>query len=261
MPIMKVDDWYSKNLLDIIFEKGLSLNTSPASYFFDQIYAPIRTPTASGMPDSYTYQPVGFTYGEVADIYAAHYGGNFWPERYEDAAELNAAIADYKCKILQRIVAILTENTLKYKKLIELQGYSWCPLWNVDGTELHATIEQHADEVTNTGTDTTTDRSVAPYDSSTMKKQYSDHTTGTAANNVRTVSHTQSAHSVAASDNAFGESLTGGDIYHAEKTVRQGNIGVTQTSALIENARSVLRWCILEEFFRDINKVLLIGIY
>lgn len=259
MQRMRISEWHKKNCLDLAFQQGLSLGTSPATYFFDHIYAPIRLPTASGMPDNYQYIDIGFTYSQISDIYNTKFSGNFWPEWFEDTADMTDAIYNYRCLVVDRLMSVLMENEYKYKKLIELQGFSWNPLWNVDGTELHATIEQHANEETKTDTDQTVTHKVAPYDSTDLKTQSEDKTSGTGTNNKRVVSHIQDAHSVAAADNAFGEALTGGDIYHAEKTVRQGNIGVTQTGALIREARSVLNWNILGEYFRDINKVLLIG--
>lgn len=260
-PMMKVDEWNRKNLLTIAFENGLSYMSTPRTYFFDHIYAPIRLPTGSGMPDSYTYLDIGFSYSEIASIYAAKFGGCYWPEWYKDSTEFAAAVAEYRSKIVERLISVLRENEYKYNKLIELQGFAWNPLWNVDGTELHATIEQHAKETVSTGTNLTVERSAYPYDSASAKKQYQDKTSGSAAQNTRETAHTQDAHSVAAEDNAFGEALSGGDIYHAEKTVRQGNIGVTKSSELIRDARGILRWSILEEYFRDINKVILIGIF
>lgn len=259
--MMRVEEWRKKGLLNIAFEKGLSYNTVPATYFFDSIYAPIRLPTASGMPAGWTYQPVGWTYSDIADIYGMRFGGNFWPQWFKDAADLNAAISAYECMAVETIVSTLHLNELKYKKLIELQGYSFNPLWNVDGTELHSTIEQHADETERTNTDFTSTSSAAPYDSATFKDAAQTRDSGTATNNYRKKEHTQTAHAVAATDNAFGEALSGGDVYHAEKTVRQGNIGVTKTTELIDSARASLEWSLLNVFFEDLNKNLLIGIF
>ena len=63
------------------------------------------------------------------------------------------------------------------------------------------------------------------------------------------------------SNDAFENSADNSDIYHAEKRVREGNIGLTKTTELIESARSTLRWTVLDELFKDINEVLLIGLY
>lgn len=245
----------------MIFEKGLSDGGSPANYFFNTIFAPIRTPTAAGMPATDQYIPVGWSYSEIASIYGNAFSGNFWPQYFDDLAALNAAIAAYECEAVDRMQDIIAENAYKYQKLIELQGYAWNPLWNVDGEELHSTIEQHAEEKETTATDYTSTTSRKPYDSTTWQDAERRTDSGTAAGNVRTRTHTQDAHSVSAEDNAFGETITGGDIYHAEKTIRRGNIGLTQTTQLIENARRALDYSVLRPFFDDLNKQLLIGIF
>ena len=66
---------------------------------------------------------------------------------------------------------------------------------------------------------------------------------------------------VDARDTAFGQALKGADKMHVEKLIRQGNIGVVSTVALLAEARENFRFSIIDEFFRDINKVILIGIY
>lgn len=66
---------------------------------------------------------------------------------------------------------------------------------------------------------------------------------------------------VLAKDTAFGQALTGADKMHVEKLIRQGNIGVVSTVQLLAEARENFRFNILDEFFRDINKVILIGTY
>ncbi len=259
--MMRIEEYRKKHLLNPIFEKGLSLNTSPATYFFDRIYTPIRLPTASGMPPDWTYLPCGFSYSQVADIYAARFAGNFWPQRFEDVAALNAAIAAYDCTAVNRMVAILEQYEVKYKKLIELQGYAWNPMYNVDGETLRAHIEQHAQETETQSSKNTRTVSRQPYDSTAWKNAEKTEDEGTAADNTRTRTHTQDAHAVSADDNAFGEALTGGDIYQAEKELRRGNIGVTKTTELIEAARKTLSWSVLNEFFKDLNEILLIGIF
>lgn len=71
----------------------------------------------------------------------------------------------------------------------------------------------------------------------------------------------ESDYVVLAKDTAFGQALTGADKMHVEKLIRQGNIGVTETTTLLNHARDYLSFNVLDEFFRDINKVILIGTY
>lgn len=262
MPMMRVKEWQNLGILSDAFSFGMKLTTSPSTtYLFQHIYAPIRTPTATGMPDSVTYEDIGLSTSEVARIYLTRFGANFWPEVWSEAAAFRIAAEAHKSEVVERMIYTIKEHLYKYHRLIELQGYSWNPLWNVDGEELHSTIEQHADETTETGTDITDTRSATPYDSTSWKDAEKLHRQGTAANNKQTRKHVQDAHSVSADMNAFGEALSAGDRYFAERTVRRGNIGVTKSTELIEAARETLRWNILEEFFRDINKVLLIGTF
>lgn len=75
------------------------------------------------------------------------------------------------------------------------------------------------------------------------------------------VNGSETDYAVKASDTAFGDALTGGDKMHVEKIIRRGNIGVTKTTELIEDARKALSYIILDEFFKDINKVILVGLY
>lgn len=60
---------------------------------------------------------------------------------------------------------------------------------------------------------------------------------------------------------AFGNTVTGGDIYHNEKKVRHGNIGVTKTTELINDAIETYRSNLLQEFFADLNKVALVRLF
>lgn len=66
---------------------------------------------------------------------------------------------------------------------------------------------------------------------------------------------------VDARDTAFGQALKGADKMHVEKLIRHGNIGVTKTTELIEDARKTLSYSIVQEFFNDINEVILVGVW
>lgn len=66
---------------------------------------------------------------------------------------------------------------------------------------------------------------------------------------------------VDARDTAFGQALKGADKMHVEKLIRQGNIGVTKTTELIEDARKTISYSIVQEFFNDINEVILVGVW
>lgn len=67
--------------------------------------------------------------------------------------------------------------------------------------------------------------------------------------------------SIAAKDSAFGVALTGPERYYAEKRIRQGNIGVTKSTELLRDQREIVKFNILDEFFKDIEPELIVGLY
>ena len=66
---------------------------------------------------------------------------------------------------------------------------------------------------------------------------------------------------MAAKDSAFGVAIEGAERYYAEKRIRQGNIGITKSTELIESQREVVRYNILDEFFKDLEKEIIVGVF
>lgn len=267
-------------------------------HLFSTIMMPIREydSTNNKLSDTYTYHNVGMTTIELADLYWTEYGGE-----YLIGAGRGKTVSEDVQLLKKRCKAIFNKNYGKYLKLIEMTGLIWNPLWNVDGTELHQMLESHGDEANIRtmssrelqGANNQKAHSTAPYDaenyhpewleteegqsettSGTVTTSYDNvsysaqatatdvaYDTGTAQTSLDKKTHDQIVYAVGASDTVFGTALTGADILHTEKTVRQGNIGVTETTKLLDDARNYLRFSIIEEFFKDINKVILIGIY
>ena len=267
--------------------------------FFRTIYAPFKTPTASGMPDTYTWENVGFTGEEIAEIYLEFFGENYLVEKLRlYPSDAFAPLYHTAPALLgRRILAVLNANKEKYKKLIELEGYNtYNPLWNVDGEEIYSSLENQGvnDETVSVGIDRTdwaNTETVNQTNRNTYEgtSQPAETVTTTAApaedsqgrptkNYTRTRAEPEdnttervwthhnadnngSDYTVSASDTAFGQAATGGDKYHTDKRIRRGNIGITASQDLIEKTRAVVNWSILQEFFRDINEKILVGIY
>lgn len=302
MNARKVDEYmaqasgYQKSWLTLAFDEATIIQGETSGGFFNNIWIPTRQydPTTQQLSENYTYYNIGCTTAEMADIYWTEHSGNYLIGHFEDISQSYVLLQ-------RRIAAIFKKNLGKYKKLIELEGLIWNPLWNVDGTELHQIIEQHADEVTKDtgsgesfkGQNLQVQHNVAAYDSGT-KTEWTETRTGqdssqtasasstigeievnsesgeipsvseseaSASSSVNVRTHSSFEYAVPIKDTAFGVALTGGDTLHTEKTVRQGNIGVTKTTELIEDARKVFRYVLLDEFFKDIDEVILVGIY
>lgn len=265
--------------------------------FFAAIYIPVKIPTSSGMPENWAWENIGLTSQEIAQIYDNFYGENFIVEplcRYADEP------TDYQYaygKLAKRIESVLKVNKGKYLKLIELNGYTYNPIWNVDGEEIFSYLENNGvtDEKTETGVDSVTFSSVdseqqtsintyeggAAHPAETVKSTANpavDSDGNPTKNYTRTraepKTNTQektfthynadnngSDYAVSAADTAFNQAVTGGDKYHTDKRIRRGNIGVIDTPTLIQKQRDIIKDSIIMQFFEDINEQILIGIF
>lgn len=281
-----------KTCLEYAFSAAL---VSDQNDFFSSVYIPVKIPTASGMPEDYTYTNIGLTASEISKIYADFFG---MLKLIEPLKKTESEPFDFitSCgKLGNRIKSVLWMNRGKYLKMIELEGFVYNPLWNVDGVEIFSYLENSGedDETTTTAEDRLTYSDVNQtttvqknlYDGSlnnaekTTIEQNPNVTAGVPANNytrskadaegnVVTREHVHknaenngTDYTVSAEDNAFGEAITGGNKYHTDKRIRQGNIGVTATQDLIQKSRDALRFSIIAEFFRDINEQILCGLY
>lgn len=297
------------SLLEECFEQATEYNEGS---FFEDIYIPIRLVTSEGMAENYSYINVGLTCRDIADIYWSQYSGNYL---------INS-------KLSTRMQSIFKKNLGKYLRLIELEGYEYNPLWNVDGEEIRQNLENRGTNDTEYGgidsqvgtayNNSTSGHSSTTYDG-TVKPETLDTFSGdgnapiagsieyvkeitegadkgkievgspTLSGHPQTVNYLTNGHKtkttnihnlalnkvynsqtekwedvdyvVRAKDTAFGTELIGGDKVFVEKYIRHGNIGVTKTSELIRDQREVVKFNILQEFFDDINKVILIGLY
>lgn len=294
-----VEDWFTAeidttNWLEKLFSESLTNN------IFASIYIAIRRnpendPQAA--TDTYDYYNIGSTPLEIAEYFNTRYSMNYFLYNYNISAQYTA--------LKTRLKSIYHANLYKYKKLVELLGYRYNPLYNVDANELYSNMESIGDtkstrtpegtitstsgtKADNTIGETTQTNYTNPYDQNTSgganyvndkttqsaittEQTYEEYTETTQLNNEpasnyvldpQTGEYVKSGiFSVAAADSAFGVALGGAERYYAEKRIRQGNIGVTKSTELIKAQRDVVRFNILDEFFKDIEKDLIVGIY
>lgn len=235
------------------------------SYFFSDIWIPLRQRNSDHTmkePPVYTYEPVGVTPEQMAQIYWTLYSRNLlsvplvnWAE---DATKYNASVSELTLKIK----SIFTLNLYKYLKWVESMGYAYNPLWNVDGVESFQFIDNHGSVMTDSTTvGTTMDQlSTTPYDSPNLKLTNQNDGSSTFGTNSA-VTHGDITGTIPQEIEGPVIAITGGDFSHIEKRIRQGNIGVTKTTELINDERELVKFNLIQEFFNDINKQLLVGIY
>ena len=190
MGMQRIDVWHDMSTLSDAFALGLKyFEGQTPVYLFEHIYAPVKIPTSEGMPDEFTYIDVGLSTTDIAEIYWSEFSGNFWPEFWTSAIEFRAAATVGKSRVVQLMKAVVSKNLYKYKKLIELQGYSWHPLWNVDGTESFSSADIHSDETETSVFKTKNTHKVATYDGGDTgtKTEYTDTSENDNAGNTRSV--------------------------------------------------------------------------
>lgn len=271
-----VNYWYqtpaitpeTPDTLEWVFKTATAGEGSPVPYFFEHIYVPILTRDSTthapvvGDDGNYvvTYHDIGVSYEELADMYMTLYGYNKLSVPLPRPEIDPVGYTNGRNMAAKKIKAILKLNIYKYLKWIDSMGYAYNPLWNVDGSESFQYIDTHGN-VTRTNTpilQNSQELQTAPYDSATYKNTNKTISTYSGTQSTDTETHAQVTE---AEISGPVHAITGGDYSHIEKRVRQGNIGVTQTSELLRNERELVKFNLVQEFFRDINKQLLVGTY
>lgn len=264
-----------------------------ANTLFSNIYLPIKTPTAAGMPEEYTYTNIGLEADDIAKVFCAMYGKNYIVTTLDDSNESTKHASLVELSTI--IDPIFVYNEAKYKKLIELQGYTYNPLWNVDGTE--TTTTKYGQHVTDTdigqrnktdtiaqqqntnnygqsqvtdvlggNTDTSNEYSTTMDDVANAKlKSRVEEINGaktdthTTASKVDTI--TLGAHTDTHKDDATKDTITSKEHTDVVTYERHGNIGTTKTQELIEAERKNLTFNVIGEFFRDIYPYVIVGVF
>ena len=147
-----IEDWFESTVENRNLTKLFS-DAIGASSVFLSIYVSIRKNPESAQEEAtetYNYYNVGFTPAQIAEYFNTKFSLNYFGYCFRDN--------DDYYKLRDRIRAIYTANKYKYMKLVEVLGYRYNPLYNVDGTELFSLAESLGDTDTNrkpTGTVTT----------------------------------------------------------------------------------------------------------
>ena len=194
---------------------------------------------------------------------------------YDDVAELNyykrtinkkVEKDDFESLLLfvqKKIKLKLLTNIYKYSRLYETTVLEYNPLWNVDGTEERTISRERDGSTTDTYNETTTDKKTGSdsdtktgtdiqttgkttYDSNTFydteKNTDTPNTTDTLTyNNTNTNTHTGTKGTVDGEQEETHETL-----------VRQGNIGVTKSTDLIDSQRQTVNFSYIEYVVHDL---------
>ena len=154
--------------------------------FFKYIWLPVKVYDEQNEKMSeYHYYNIGLQYSEIADLYQTQYGFNYLASPLH-TEQIGQSVIDSQA-LGRKILMIFKKNLGKYYKMLELQGYTYNPLWNVDGVEIRQSLENQGinDVITNIGSfdrglkeeNNKLTHNVSAYDSGT-KEEYNDTKTG-----------------------------------------------------------------------------------
>lgn len=175
--LTQIEDWHDTLIENVGYLESLFDDVLQPNNIFRYIYVSIRINPVAEVDEEnpqYEFLNVGFTTEQISEYFNTRYGMNYF--LYDFAIE-----TDYN-KLKDRMLSIYNANFYKYKKLIEVMGYRYNPLFNVDGTELYSNMESIGDSSnertptgkirTTSGTlsngtigDSTTENYSNPYDS------------------------------------------------------------------------------------------------
>jgi hypothetical protein len=294
MNLTQIEDWYlsktgNDSNLYLAFNSFLNTNN-----VFANIYVAIRdNPQYAEQEEHFSYYNVGFTVDDITKYFALKYGLNYFAYNFTDSEQV-----DY---LKEKMAIIYKANLYTYRKLIESMGYTYNPLFNVDGIELYSNaealgnskseqqptgiIKTQSGSGTNGNMDTESTHYINPYDQNDGTATYiNDRTKNSALTSVQsfenykyttTVSHSSADNykyvngqwvkdgtfGIEAKDVAFGINFGGPERFYAEKRIRQGNIGVTKSTELLRDQRDLVKFNILDVFMKDLEKDLVVGIF
>ena len=175
-----IEDWYKSQVENRNLYK-LFYDAITPSNIFSSVYVSIRRnpSSASEEGDTYDYYNVGATLFELTEYFYTRFGANYFAYNFNNL--------DNFMELTIKINSIYQSNKYKYMKLIEIMGYKYNPLYNVDGIELYARAESIGDgessrtpsgtiktitgtEENESMTDTTTTNYKNPYDANQIQQ-------------------------------------------------------------------------------------------
>lgn len=298
MSLTPIEDWfdrYPEYGLSQLFYQSLNPN------IFANIYVAIRKNPENATEaetEVFNYYNVGANTNDISEYFAAKYGLNYFAYNFEsgaDCATLESRIESIYKANLYKYRKLIESMGYVYNPLFNVDGIELYS--NAEALGNSTSQQQPTGELkTVSGTendgavgDSTSTHFVNPYDQNDNTANFiNDRTTQTAITqkqtfgsgddaykDTTTVSHQSAINykyengqwvedgkfGISDKDNAFGIAFGGPERFYAEKRIRQGNIGVTKSTELLRDQRDIVRFNILDEFFKDLEPHIVVGIY
>lgn len=299
MSLTPIEDWYDTQVgttskLTILFNNAIE-----QSNVFSNIYVAIRdNPQSAEQAENFTYYNVGFNNGQISDYFVTKYGLNYFAYKVDSTVDFNAlrlrikSIYDSNLYKYRKLIETLG---YQYNPLFNVDGVELYS--NAESLGDSSSVNTPKGTITTTNNPTTT-HYVNAYDqngsgsgmsvdskdevsSNSTKQKFLDPDSEAegkdAYTNTTDISHKSALNykynestgeweedgtfGIKKDDVAFGIDFGGPERFYAEKRIRQGNIGVTKSTELLEDQRRLVRFNILDEFFKDLEPHIVVGIY
>lgn len=293
-----IEDWYKSGVTGRTLQ-SLFAGAMPVMVFGD-IYVSIRRNPHSALDEEterFDYYNVGFTYADIADYFCTKFSLNYFAYDFNIESEFNQLkmrVASIYLANKYKYMKLIETLGYRYNPLYNVDGtelYSRAEsvgdavntrtpsgtVTTVSGTKVNETIgDSETVFYKNPYNENSENASVV--DSKTKTNAITTEQSYSEGYNEKTDFENVPAYkfeydeqeqkwkksgvfSVDAKDNAFGEGFHGPERYYAEKRIRQGNIGVTKSTELLRDQREIVRFNILDEFFKDLKREIVVGIY
>lgn len=292
-----IEDWYraaTPHNLSNLLSDAMNGNV------FASIYVSIRNnpqnETQEGT-DTYTYYNVGFSSDDMAKYFNANYSLNYFLYRYDDQTsygQLRDIISGIYYANKYKYMKLIETMGFRYNPLFnvdgkelyaraesigdaenerEPQGTVTTTSGQKDGSSFISSESTYYKNPYNNNTVSAVnvDSKTASTPITTEQSYSEDYKETTKLKNIPANNYSYNSESgkwepngvfsVAAADNAFGVDFNGAERYYAEKRIRQGNIGVTKSTELLQAQRDLVRFNILDEFFKDLRPHIVVGIF
>ena len=295
-----IEDWFENktdntSYLTLILTQAISNNN-----IFNLIYVAIRDNPENeqqAQEEHYSYFNVGFTPLDIAEYFNTKYSLNYFAYDFNNEKEYNQLkmrIASIYLANKYKYMKLIETLGYRYNPLYNVDGTE---LYSRAESVGDAINTRTPSGTVTTVTGKKTDNTIGDSETIFYKNPYNDNSENTSVVDSKTKTNaitTEQSYSqgynektdfenipaykfeydeqeqkwkksgvfsVDAKDNAFGEEFSGPERYYAEKRIRQGNIGVTKSTELLRDQREIVKFNILDEFFKDLEREIVVGIY
>lgn len=210
------------------------------------------------------YADIGCNTSVLAELfYTTYFNRKFFREiAYSSTGEyINSD--NYARELSKWFRDVYIKNSNKYINNMASLGYVYDPIFNYDMNETSGSWIKDGDnkiETSPSGT-VTTEHDRTQYDNDNYTHESKDVTSYQNAKTTTDEKHQHISDTISSANDIYGSDRNNLDKLAGGKIRRYGNIGVTTTQQMIEQQRNIVRYSIINDYFNDLDKEVLLNLY